>query len=449
VATAARNRSVDFTDSGLATQDVELGWQLQCEVAREVAAKGIAPDALVLTHQRGTFAPADGAGRPLGPHIVWMDRRGLPIVAELVKRFGDGFYDRFLLPAMPYTGLSKMLWLERNRAGAPLYLPAHAIHAVRMTGAAPVCDPSTASFMGPWDIRNSRWDTEFCGLVGLPPEKLPVMAPSTTIVGELSHAAAIELGLRPGIAVVLGAADGQAAAVGCGCTEPGVMMINVGTATGVQSFLAEPRPHPDRALVTGAHALPGAYEMEGHTQAAAAAFDWLARIVGVASPTDMIDLAKAAPLGADGVIAVPTMNGLSAPISRPEAAGSFSGLRLRHGREHLVRALLEGLCLEIRWLSESLRKAVGTPRCVALAGGLTQDGWFAGVLASVLGLPVTRVTTDPAMSGIAMLAAIALGRPTVGFVGYGETIASDEADHARYSAIFDDFVALATSGGTN
>lgn len=231
VATAARNRSVDFTDSGLATQDVELGWQLQCEVAREVAAEGIAPDALVLTHQRGTFAPADSAGRALGPHIMWMDRRGLPIVAELVKRFGDGFYDRFLLPAMPYTGLSKMLWLERNRAGAPLYLPAHAIHAVRTTGGVPVCDPSTASFMGPWDIRNSRWDTEFCGLVGLPSEKLPAMVPATTIVGELSRAAAAELGLKLGVAVVLGAADGQAAAVGCGCTEPGVMMINVGTAS--------------------------------------------------------------------------------------------------------------------------------------------------------------------------------------------------------------------------
>lgn len=444
VATAARNRTVDFTPDGFATQDAELGWQLQCEVVREVATSGDVA-AIVLTHQRGTFAPADLKGNALGPHIVWMDRRGLPIVAEIEERLGTAFYDRFWLPIMPYTGLSKMIWLERNGASAPLYLPSHTIHACRMTGAAPVSDPSSSSFTGPWDIRANAWDEAFCAEIGLPVSSLPSVVPSTTIVGEVLREVAAELGVPAGTPVVLGAADGQAAAAGVGCTRPGVIMVNVGTATGVQAFLTEPRPHPDRALVTAAHALPGCYEMEGHTQAAAAAFDWLTRIMGVATPQEMIALAQQAPAGADGVEIMPTMNGISAPISRPDAAGSFHGLRLRHGREHLSRALIEGLCLEVRWIAESLERAVGPQERIVLAGGLAQGDWFAGILASVLKRPVTRVTSDPAMSGIAVLAATALGRSTDNYVRYGGTVAADAALAATYDDIYHRFVTRAGS----
>jgi xylulokinase len=443
LASAARNREVDFAAGDRATQDVELGWRLQCELVAELRAKADAEvGAIVTTHQRGTFAPARADGTAIGPYIVWMDRRGVPICNRLEERFGTGFYDRFLIPVIPYTGLSKLIWSEENGAAAPQYLPAHTIHASRMTGAPPLCDPSSACFIGPWDFAAGEWDAEFCGMVGLPRAHLPPIAPSTTVVGGLAAGPAAELGLPSGIPVVLGAADGQAAAIGAGCTEPGVVMINVGTATGVQAYLQHPIRHPDRALSTAEHALPGHYEMEGHTQAAAAAFDWFRATLGAGSPAEAMALAATAPLGADGVMVLPTMNGVSSPVVRPEGAASIHGLKLRHGRAHLMRALLEGLCFEIRWLLESLEKAVGPPRRIVLAGGMTQVDWFAGVLAAVLGRDLARVTSDPALSGISVLAAMATGADPAGFVRYGTGAVADPAAAEQYDRLYRRFLGL-------
>ncbi|MCC6313911.1 MAG: hypothetical protein IT337_07840, partial [Thermomicrobiales bacterium] len=366
--------------------------------------------ALVLTHQRGTFAPADATGRPLGDYIVWMDRRGAPICDRLERELGIDYYDRLLHPIQPYTGFSKMIWLEERGHAAPRYLPAQSVHIARLTGAAPACDPSTASFLGPWRPDAAVWDEAMCIQFGMPPERLPTVLPSTTIVGELGDEVARELRLPKGLPVVLGAADGQCAALGAGCTRPGLVMINVGTATGVQAFCATPQRHPTRALNTAPHALPGAFEMEGHTQAAGAAIDWLRALLGNPTPEELVRMAQAAPPGADGVVILPTFNGVSAPVAIPRAAASIHGLHLRHGPAHLARAMLEAICYEARWILGSLESAVGPTDAVVLVGGFARSPRAGQMMADILGVPVQRAETDDAaLTGAARLGRMALG----------------------------------------
>lgn len=444
VADAYRRRGITQGEDGSVTQGVEETWTLQTEVVRAAArACPTPPAALVLTHQRGTFAPADTSGQALDDYIVWMDRRGVPVCDRLHQALGHTYYDRTLMPIQPYPGFSKMVFLEEHGQAAPMYLPAQSIHASRLTGAAPVCDPSTASFLAPWRPGPGGWDEMICGQFGVSVSKLPEVVPSTTVVGHVHDQIAGDLGLPSRLPVVLGAADGQCAALGAGCTVPGRIMINVGTATGVQAFLTEPLPHPDRTLNTAPNALPGAFEMEGHTQASGAAIDWLRTLLGDPGPGQLIALAETTTPGANGVTILPTFNGISAPISRPRAAASIHGLRLDHGPAHLARAMLEAVCYEARWLLRSLEVAVGPATEIVLVGGFARSRWTSQLMADVLSLPVSRTThDDAALTGAARLALMALDRPSEHLVRYRMRLQPNPATKTAYDDGFDRFVRL-------
>ena len=444
VADAYRRRGVVQGPDGSVTQSPEETWELQNDVVREVArACPTPPDALVLTHQRGTFAPADTNGRALDDYIVWMDRRGVPVCDRLQETLGHAYYDRVLQPIQPYSGFSKMVVLEETGRSAPMYLPAQSIHASRLTGAPPMCDPSTASFLAPWQPGPDVWDAEICGQFNVSIQQLPAVVPSTTVVGHIHDQIADELGLPRGLPVVLGAADGQCAALGAGCAMPGRIMVNVGTATGVQAFLPTPLPHPDRTLNTAPHALPGAYEMEGHTQASGAAIDWLRTLLGDPGPGQLIAMAETTAPGANGVTIVPTFNGISAPISRPRAAASIHGLHLDHGPEHLARAMLEAVCYEARWILRSLERAVGPTTDVVLVGGFARSRWTGQLMADVLGLPLSLTAhDDAALTGAARLALMALDRPGDQLVHYRTRLEPNPDTRMAYDEGFDRFVRL-------
>jgi xylulokinase len=198
-------------------------------------------------------------------------------------------------------------------------------------------------------------------------------------------------------------------------------MVNVGTAAGVQVFLPEPRLDPRRVLNCCAHVVPGAWEMEGHTQASGAVFRWLRDELGrdevqrgEASGRSAYDrlaeeAATVAP-GADGLLVLPTFNGTSAPEIRPNFRGAILGLTLAHTRAHITRAVLEGISLEIRWMLEAIRETGAEIAEVRLVGGGSLSPVWNQIHADVLGLPVTTLDmADAAVTGAAICAVVAMG----------------------------------------
>ena len=440
---AYRGRQVERGPDGSAEQSPEENWRLQNEVAREaVAAAGRPVSAVVLTHQRGTCAPANEAGEALGNYVVWMDRRCLAVCDRFRAELGDAaYYDAFLHPIQPYVGFPKLVWMEETHPGAARYLPAQSIHIARMTGESPVTDPSSASSLGPWDQRNHRWNTDMAERFGLPLDRLPPVTDSPCIVGELMPGVAAEMGLQPGTPVVLGSADGQAAALGAGCKNPGDIMINVGTATGVLAALHSPVPHPSRAMNTSPHALPDLFEMEGHTQSTGASFDWIRKILGDLTPAETIALAQESTHGANGVVVVPTFNGVSTPVPIPRAKGRIIELTLDHTRADLARSMLEAVCYEIRWIHESLVEAVGYGDHYIVTGGMSRSRWWTGLLATILGVPVIRLAAEDAtLAGCAWIGRVALGESTEGIVRYGDLVEPDFGVAAAHEPAYSRFV---------
>ncbi len=430
LASGTSERGLELPGPGLVEQSPAIGWELLGSTMRRVLAAHTgaaqAVEAIVLSTQRGTFVALDDAEQAITPLISWMDRRGLSICADVKASVGlERYYAQCGHPINPYVGLSKLLWIRRTRpelyARTIRFVPEHTLFHRWLGADELICDTATASFFAPFDVFRKTWNEELLYELGLAAAKLARLAPATTVVGELSVAAAEHCGLRPGTPLVLGGGDGQCAGVGSGAVVPGTIMVNFGTGTGVQTYLPEPRLDPGHNLNCAAHVVPTAWEMEGHTQASGAAFRWvrdaLAPDLAEAgrqtrqNPYDVLTQAAGAVLpGSEGLLFLPTFNGLSAPLDFAEARGGFVGLTLKHTRAHLVRAVMEGILLEIRWLLESIEHVSGRALEVRLVGGAAASPVWCQMMADVVQRPVNVLeVADATLTGLCQIAAVALG----------------------------------------
>jgi xylulokinase len=464
---SSREQLLQFPGPDRVEQSLTDTWRLLAEGSREILAKaGIKRvAAVVLTNQRGSVVPIGGDGQALTDLIVWMDQRGLRQVDRLRTVVGaDRYYRTSGHPIVPVTGVSKVLWLEQE---APEIWrqtksvgPPQTWFLRRLGCEEDLVDFSSGSYLFPCDIRNKTWSRDIAALLSFPLEKLPRLVAATEIVGRLSRTAAGDLGVAEGTPIVAGGGDGQCAAAGTGVVRPGSVMVNVGTATGVQVFLTEPSFDPACTLNCAANVVPGAWEMEGHTQASGTVFRWFRDEFGAEERTlahrtgrDAYDLlvnqASEAPPGSDGLIFLPTFNGSTAPLVDPSARGVLLGLKLSHQRKHVIRAILEGISLEIRWMLDAIAATGAAVDEVRLAGGGSRNPTWNQIHAEILGRPVrTVLNPDAALVGGAMCAAVALGvfsdfhQAASAFVTLGPEIAPLPENQSTYARSYDHFVTL-------
>lgn len=469
VRVASREQHLRFPQPNRVEQSLTESWQLVAEASREVVADIPAGRvaAVSLTNQRGSVVPMDATGQPLMDLIVWMDHRGLSQVERLQSLVGSERYYRISgHPIVPITGVSKVLWLQQE---APeIWQRTHSIGPpqtlfLRWLGCQEsLVDFSSGSYLFPCDIRARQWSEEIAGLLAFPLEKLPRLIPATEIVGRLSETAARQLGLLAGTPLVAGGGDGQCAAAGTGVVLPGCVMVNVGTATGVQVFLAKPTFDPSNTLNCAAHVVPDAWEMEGHTQASGTVLRWLrdefgaqemerAARSGQDAYSLLVEQASVETPGCDGLIFLPTFNGSTAPLVDPFARGALIGLKLSHRRSHVLRAVLEGISLEIRWMLDAIAQTGVPVEEIRLAGGGSRNPVWNQIHADILGRPLRTVQNpDAAMVGGAMCAAVALGafrdfqQASLAFVKLGPAFEPLEENRQVYSKTYERFVRLFT-----
>lgn len=423
-----REQRLIFMEGGRVEQSPYESWDLIVDGIRSIMAGNnpAAVAAISLSLQRGTVIPLTNNGDPLTNFIVWMDKRGLPIANQLIREFGNETYYNIAGHPISYiTGMSKALWIHRQAADilprVDIIAPPETLFLKWLGCEELVCAHSSGTYLFPFDIKRKCWSEEIASKLQFPLEKLPKLVSSVEIVGQLSKKAAEEFGLVSGIPLVPGGGDGQCAAAGCGVVQPGLCMINIGTATGVQTFLPQPLMDSNHVLNCAAHVVTEAWEMEGHTQCSGAAFRWLRNEFGASelavqgrSNLDAFDLlvaqAMEAPPGADGLIFLPTFNGSTAPVADPNVRGALLGLALTHSRSHVIRALLEGISLEIRWMLDAIIETGAEITEIRLVGGGAKNSNWNQILADILNRPVkTMNVIDAALVGAAICAAVAIG----------------------------------------
>ncbi|MGV9103966.1 MAG: FGGY-family carbohydrate kinase, partial [Candidatus Thorarchaeota archaeon] len=178
---------------------------------------------------------------------------------------------------------------------------------------------------------------------------------------------------------------------------------------------------PERRVLCSRHVVPDAFVVEASMFTTGAALRWFRDNLGYEErvtaeeveldPYDIItEEASQVPAGSEGIIHIPHFTGAGAPHWNPDARAMFAGLALGHNKEHLIRAILEGVSYELRSNQEIMR-TLGIPISeLRVTGGAARSDIWMQIQSDVLGIPVIRTELEEATSlGAAILACRGVG----------------------------------------
>ena len=178
-----------------------------------------------------------------------------------------------------------------------------------------------------------------------------------------------------------------------------------------------------------------------------AALRWLReQVLPDQSYEDLIASAEQAPAGCEGVLFTPWLNGERSPVEDKALRASFLNISLRTDRAMLVRAVMEGVALNARWLFDPYEKFLGRPApSVRIIGGGAQSDLWCQMHAYALNRPVERPADprDAQLKGVAAWARVCLGDMSLSEAGrlavVTDTFLPDGPDADIYAGLYDEF----------
>ena len=402
-------------DGGVAEQEPTDYWRGVCDVTRAVLKKGnVAPEAVLgmaLDTMWKGIIPVDGAGNVLHRSIIWLDCRSVEEAEILNARFGaDTFTASDYWP--------KLYWLRRHRPEvlerAVTVFEVNSYIKWKATGKISVDEGN--SFVRSSDPKWDAFYAELLDFMNIPREKFPQVAPSHGLVGHVTEAAASELGLIAGIPVFGGTSDINAIAMGAGTAAVGGVHIYFGSSGWIGYTLSNQHQTPFVSPFDEKRCV----RIIG-SQAIGLSFNWAVDRFYAEEKKQMGDgvfafvdkqLAEI-PAGSEGVFATPWFYGERPPLFGSDARGKFLGLGAAHDRRHMTRAVMEGVCYQLRMGAEHRRKVTEQPlpeRVRAIGGGACSALWMQ-MLADVLNvtIEVPTATRHAGALGTAYCALVSLG----------------------------------------
>ena len=411
---------------GMAEQDPELIFHGVCTVIKEVVKqlpKSTTIEVIAFSTAMHSLILLDDNKHPLTRMITWADNRAKTQAEKLKNsQLGFHFYQQTGTPIHPMTPLVKIHWLNETQPEltkqVAYYVSIKEYIFFRLFGQL-VCDYSTASGTGYFDIHQFKWAEEALNYLSITQEQLPEVMPSTTILNGLSKEKQEILGLENDISFVLGGADGPLSNLGLGAFGEKIAALTVGTSGALRFITDKPQLHPE--METFCYVLDRTHwVVGGATSNGAGIFDW-------ASQTLMQEVTQAAidqgenpydalfsaitfvPPGAHGLLFQPYLLGERAPLWEAEASGSFLGLQRDHTEKEMMRAILEGICFNLKRILTGVCSEDQLTE-IRATGGFSQSPVFRQLMADVLGYPLIF----PAVSEASALGAVFLGWQSIG-----------------------------------
>lgn len=408
----------------------------------------------VTGHMMGCL-PVDSTGKPLAGHMLHSDTRSRDQSELLREQIGsDAFYRMTGNVLNGASMLPKMLWLKANSPAlyqqTDYFLNAKDFITGFLTGDYGHSDYSDASHAGIIDIRSRQYPIDLFRTLGLDPAKMPQLHAGTDRVGSLCPAAAQVMKLKSGIPVVAGAGDGACSAIGAGAGSPGDVYCCMGTTAWIACLASEPvldMKQRSFNIISGDGRSVGSY---GTIQNCGRSTDFAMRFFDVEHMREFDELAAKAPAGSDGLIYLPYLDGERGPVYDPDTQGVLFGLDTRHGREHGLRSILEGVALALRHNADVHREnAQPIDRIRLIGGGARSDIWR-NILASALPAAIIRMDVPPedattlgaallAGTGVGLFESLDEGMATIRTVG--ETV-PDSQWQAVYEDLYNVYVQL-------
>jgi xylulokinase len=374
---ASANRAVETHRLGPdgAEQDPEEIWGAIREASREVIGTGGIPvDRIVgvsVDSQFSSIVPVDRDGHPVMNLILWMDTRGAPYARAIHERHADaGLKWLTIHGVLPLPSgndsLSHILWIQHERPEIyeRTYKFVEPMDYVtgRLTGN-PTANACTVFMLLLTDNRRLdavQYDDELVAMSGVDREKLPELVPVSSSEDTIRPDVARELGLSPRTRVFSATNDTQAIAVGAAFHEA-EGGINIGTTSQVLAHVRFKETAIQHDVVSTPSPLPGLYlALAENGLGGGTLRHFLGNVAfardGLAdhSTNDLFGrldhVVREAPAGSGGLLFLPWLTGAHAPSSNPKMRGGFLNLSLDTTRASMLRAILEGVTFNLRWL---------------------------------------------------------------------------------------------------
>ena len=375
-------------------------------------------EAISLSGHMSAPVLVDGEGKPLGPCHTITDRRSAAeaeavpadIVAALAASSGN-------LPAT-HLILPKLLWWKEHHPEiwartAAILMPKDVVRHF-LTGIAG-SDPTDSGNTMLFDPVRWDWNRPLAEAAGIDPGKLAPLTASEAIAGPLLPSAAALLGLPAGIPVVTGAADMAATLLVTGIDLADDVALTIGTSATVIAGLSRVEPALLGAMNINVSLDRGVLYAIGSHFGGGGALNWLASVAtGAAEPDPawfgpVTAEAAGVPRGSEGLVFLPYLSGAGSPAFDTEARGAFLGLSMKHGRGHMLRAIVEGVTTDVAE-SIALLASVGARKRIVFTGGGSRIPFWTALLADVTGLPVVNsAVADASALGAGLIAGVGIG----------------------------------------
>lgn len=326
-------------------------------------------DCIGITNQRETICAFDKQGSPLRNAIVWQDRRTYEFCEELKDNKEAIIKKKTGLPLDPYFSGSKIHWLIENDKGVKkaienqdcLFGTIDTFLIYKLSGGeSHSTEASNASRTLLFNIEDGQWDQDLLALFKVPLETLPECKNSFDNFGVTQG-----LGFLPdGIPITGVLGDQQAALFGQAGFKKGMSKCTYGTGAFYLINTEEQCVRSNNGLLsTIAYRENGRdfYAIEGSSYIAGAAVQWLRDKLGIIENSPQIEsLSKRASNDTmANILFLPFFTGIGSPYWVGNATAAIVGLTRDTGNEQIARACLEGICLSINDLVESVEKDTG------------------------------------------------------------------------------------------
>jgi sugar (pentulose or hexulose) kinase len=431
-------------------QDIEDIWSaLLAAVAEAGRGRDLSQVAAVgVSGQGGALQLLDSAARPVGRVVSWLDGRGRPYDSEVTRELGPEWFAAHT--GHGHSGLAVGQLLRLRDASPELVERPSLVGFVGDVVVGRLCgrrahDATSLSICILYNPTTRTADRELLEHIGIAEEQLPDLIAPAEPAGGLSEEPAAALGLPPGIPVSGAIHDQYAAALGSGAVRAGDVMFGAGTAWVLLAAAGpESGAHPivPQAFVC-THVVEGLY---GHMLSmvnGGSAFAWAQDLLGLAgrSGAEMDDLLDSVPPGSEGVRFVPL-------LTAGGAGASFHGLRFGHSGPHLLRAVTEGLAMELaRHLAFLLDGRIAVRR-LAMCGGAAVSRVTPQIVSDATGVEVACVTEGEVSALGAAVVARALAERTRDLrrlseeMTPGVRVCSPGRDAGTYRTVFGEHLAL-------
>lgn len=492
LATAFHPVSVQIGRDGTATQDA-IEWQYALRSAIADITAAVDPgglDAVGITGQWGSTVPVGADGDPVGPVLLWSDTRARQDVERIVGGPVNvgGYAPHKVWP-----------WL-RTTGGAPNPSGADPTgHALLLQGAlSDIGDQCTAllepvdylaflltgravatpaSMTASWLTDNhigsvAEYNEDMIDRSRRRRELLPELVATGSVQGTLQDSAATSLGLLAGVPVVCGIPDVHAAIIGSGAVGPYETHLAVSTTAWLSARVPFKRTDILHSIATLPGLDPSMNIVGNNIETGGAALAWLREQIiapsdglmgggsGIgadgaaplaAQPTyeDLTELAASAPAGCEGLIFTPWLAGERSPVEDKYLRAGFLNMSFRTDRAMMVRAVMEGVALNINWLfgyyEKYLRRQVPVIR---MMGGGAQSSLWCSIIASTLDRRIEQVA-DPLnaqLRGVALWTRVCRGQLSLeqaaALVPVAQTFEPVVSERQIYAAHFTEYKKL-------